>query len=147
MACCQWKDPRLLKDVEYLVSANQSSQGIAGHLGPAILSSMFFIFNAKFSVHSETDTSKILMRKYAVEIMWVNKPLHIWEELFLSLISIAIAICSGTVGTEKTLVQKRNCNSKQYLKSSSVSILMSRHNSTLYQSNIMKTYELVNQNC
>lgn len=45
------------------------------------------------------------MRKYAVELMWVNKPLHVWEGLFLCLIFIAIAICSGMVGTEKTLVQ------------------------------------------
>lgn len=33
--------------------------------------------------------------------MWVNKSLHVWAGLFFCLISIAIAICSGMVGTEK----------------------------------------------
>lgn len=45
------------------------------------------------------------MRKYAVELMWVNKPLHVWEGLFLCLISIAIAMCRGMAATGKTLVQ------------------------------------------
>lgn len=60
-----------------------------------------------FSVHSvlRLKPPKIFMRKYAVELMWVNKPLHVWEGLFLCLISIAIAMHSGMAGSEKTLVQ------------------------------------------
>lgn len=71
------------------------------------MSSIFFILNAIFfsSFCSETETPKIFMRKYAVELMWVNKPLHVWEGLFLCLISIAIAMHSGMAGSEKTLVQ------------------------------------------
>lgn len=73
-----------------------------GYPGSVSSSGTFFITDAILfrSFCSETETPKIFMRKYAVELMWVNKPLRVWQGLFLCWVSIAIAIFSRMVGAE-----------------------------------------------